>query len=386
MVGNFNEYRAETSFEDFQKYLVTQVKFENTDLSKLRKGELITKLFPVQDQREVAVCGIIPINTPFDFGLKTFQSTMERQNQKSILSFGSFSKFPKIEDISSLTLEKNDIEDLKKCRVGNCKLRLSADMINRFQNDVNWNAPDYSTQTTNLFRQMILQYVQDYLSRGNSALIEYRDQTDSVNLQKEQSLLLKKLIWINDFAPEISEYLQNFPHSEPPNTTMSIGWAKVKFGLKPVIIITQTLNYQTENNGISQILSVSKQIYANHYFDSSISLTAFIKFPQIDSTPNAFLLYSNHSRSSSFDGIFSKFKRQIVEQEAMENLRSLLQESKVKVESNSAIKDKTSTQVSEEDLKGWFSEQKYYILVGLVGLLTVIFVFIKLINNKMKTN
>lgn len=71
-----------------------------------------------------------------------------------------------LEDLQGLTLEKRDVEDLKRYSVGDCKLKMSDAMIERFRREVDWTAPDYRLQATRLYRQMLLDYVRDYLTVG----------------------------------------------------------------------------------------------------------------------------------------------------------------------------------------------------------------------------
>jgi len=364
LLGSPNICLAETPVEEMHRYLVDKANFAGDDFSKLENGELITKLLPVQDKREVGVCGLIQIKAPPDQALQAFQDAMARQNRKSVMEFGSFSSTPNIEDLKNLTLEDNDIEDLKQCQAGKCQLRLSANMIGRFQKEIDWNAPDYRKQATNLFRHMILNYVSDYLSRGDAALIEYIDKRDVVSLQQEYGTLLKELLWVNEYAPELSRYLQNFPAAEPLNVKKSISWSKIKFGLKPVIVITQTITYTSEkNDGLSQVLSVSKQIYANHYFDSSLGLTALISFPNTDTAPDSYLLYTNHSRSSSLDGAFSKFVRGVVEQKAIGKLEPLLQDTKYLAEAKFTDNDEPPDPSAKLEFTESIFGQNYFILV-----------------------
>ncbi|CAN5443159.1 hypothetical protein BH20ACI3_BH20ACI3_19620 [soil metagenome] len=49
----------------------------------------------------------------------------------------------------------------------------------------------------------------------------------------------------------------------------------------------------SQHNGAPQILVVSKQIYANHYFDSSLALTALINV-STGAIFDSYLLYTNH--------------------------------------------------------------------------------------------
>lgn len=326
---------AQTSVEEFRRVLRDQATFTANDFSELERGEMVVKLLPVKDKREVAVCGLVRMQAPVEVGLKAFQESMAQQNRNSILEIGRFSSRPTLEDLQELTLEDRDIEDLKRCVVGDCKLKLSAAMIERFHKEVDWVAPNYRFQTTRLFRQILLDYVRDYLSRGDRALIEYHDQSNRVRLAEEQRSLLDASLYINEFAPEFTKHLKSFPKPELPNVENAISWAKINFGLKPVIVITHAATYMSQHNGAPQILVVSKQIYANHYFDSSLALTALINVSTTGATFDSYLLYTNHSRADALGGAFSRLKRKLVESEAVDSLKSILQQTELNLDIHS---------------------------------------------------
>jgi hypothetical protein len=260
---------------------------------------------------------------------------MTQRNGNSILEIGKFSSPPSLVDLQALTLEDRDVEDLKQCVVGDCKLKMSAAMIERFRKQVDWPAPDYRSQATRLFRQMLLDYVRDYLARGDSALIEYHDQSRGVRLDEEHRSLLKASLYINDFAPELTEYLKGFPRPELTNVENAINWTKINFGLKPVTILTHVATYTRRPSGVPQILVVSKQLYANHYFDSSLALTALINIPITGTTSDSYLLYTNRSRADALAGSFSKLKRKLVEGEAVASLNAILLQTKLNLERSS---------------------------------------------------
>ena len=372
-------FPAQNSLDKMQKVLASKINLTESDFTKLKKGEMVAKLLTVQDKREVAVVGITHIKTPLDYTLKHFQETMARQNKSSIIELGEFGNQPVLADLKNLSLEKVDIEDLKKCQVGKCALKLSAEWIERFQKEIDWNAPDSSEKATQLFRELIFQYLQDYLARGDSALIEYNSDKNQINLKDEHNSLFSNLLWIHDFAPEFAEYLKNFPRTELKNIRKSLNWNKLKFGLKPFITITQTFTYTTEKDGVSQIISVSKQIYASRYFDASLGLTALVKFPADD---ESYLLYTNHSRSSSLEGLFSQFKRDVVEREALEKLKPLLEDSKRFAEANLNRQNEPPDSMDEFSMKQWFWENFYYIGLGFVIIIILLFVLRQLITSK----
>jgi hypothetical protein len=315
---------ARTADPDLRKALTQRAALSADQIAALERGELVVQVINSNDKREVVVCGVMELPSDPETALKAFQLSSSQLKQKSILQSGKFSNPPRVEDLGSLTLNDRDIEDLKKCTVGDCKLKLSTAMIQRFQKSIDWNAIDYKEQVNQLFRLMIVEYVTAYLQRGDAALIEYADQSSRVSLAREQESLLTNLLYINDAAPEFVRHLKAFPRSSVP-VEHSLSWAMINFGLKPVLVINDVSTYRSEVEGIPRVLVLSKQIYADHYIDASLSLTAAIGN---HSRTSSHLLYVNHSRASALASMFSKLKHQIVESKATNNLEDLLQQAR----------------------------------------------------------
>jgi hypothetical protein len=227
-------------------------------------------------------------------------------------------------------------------------LKMSTTMIERIHNEVDWAAPDYAVQATLVFRQMLLDYVRDYLARGPAALMAYSDRSRVVNLADEQRALLDATIYFNQFAPEFTRYVSTFPKPELAGAENAIFWSKIKFGLKPVITVTHVIIYPRPANTAPQVLVASRQIYADHYFDSSLALSAFVKLPAMD---QSYLLYTNRSRADALGGLFSGLKRTLVEGEAIDSLKNILQEQKLKMEIGAGRAE--ASQASEGAAPGW---------------------------------
>ena len=79
-----------------------------------------------------------------------------------------------------------------------------------------------------------------------------------------------------------------------------------------------------------QILIASKQIYASHYFNASLALTAFVTVP--GATQGAYLVSENRSRADGLEGPFGKIKRGVVEKKALEGLKAILEHSQMTLE------------------------------------------------------
>ena len=343
---------AQNSEQTLRKSLSERAAFNAEEFAALERGEAIVKLLPATDRREVSVCGVIKLPAAPEVSLTAFQLSLSQLQQKSVLGLGKFSNPPRIEDLNGMTLSRRDITDLKNCGVHDCKLNLSAKMIERFQKSVDWGAPDHETQANQLFRQMILDYVAEYLQQGDAALIEYANERVPVSLRRQQESLMTKLIYANDVSPEFINYLKEFPKSSSPNVEHHLSWAKLSFGLKPVIIITDVLTYRSGTGDTSRILSLSKQIYAHHYFDASLVLTA-VTGATSESRPHSYLLYANYSRASGLATSFSNFKHNVVESEATDNLRDLLQQTRTNVDAALSTPSASPPQ-SRYRIVGWF--------------------------------
>src|SRR5688572_1256172 len=169
---------------------------------------------------------------------------------------------------------------------------------------------------------MLLEYVRDYRARGEAALIEYNDKRDGIRLATEQRALSSASSYINDVLADRQSDLRLVEDA--------LVWSKIKFGLKPVIAINHVTIYKRDGGVGPQVLVASKQIYANHYFNAFLALTAFVNVP--DASEGAYLVYENRSRADGLTGPFSKFKRDVVEKKALEGLRTILEHSKASLE------------------------------------------------------
>jgi hypothetical protein len=264
--------------------------------------------------------------------LTAFKEILTLSGNRAILVGGRLGTPPAPEDLRALSLENDEIEDLKRCVVGDCKVKLSAAMIARLRSGVDWVAPDYRPAADRLFRSMLSDYVRDYLARGNAALVEYNDRAGAVRLGEEQPALLGSLPYVKDSAPEFAAYLQSFPRAELPGVENTLHWSEVKLGLKPVILFTHTATYTRRYDDAPQILVATKQLYATHYFDSSLSLTLLTRAAVGEGQAATYLLYANRSRLDTLGGLFGGVRRRVIETQVLDGLRAVLQQTKLRTE------------------------------------------------------
>jgi hypothetical protein len=237
-----------------------------------------------------------------------------------VAQIGKFSNPPRLEDLKSLTLDPCCLSAIKNCETGDCDTQMSGEMMDRFRQELDPSAPDYAARANELAGRILLDYVKAYLQTGNAALIEYHDQRNAVRLADEYRSLLAQSRFLAEYAPDFYKYLEEFPKAGSPNVEDFIYWSKEKYGLKPVLSITHVAIYRRVFENRTEVLIASKQIYASHYFDGSLGLTAVVDGNQGQSTSGSYLIYLNRSRVGALQGLFVSLKRSFIGSRVREGL------------------------------------------------------------------
>ena len=314
--------------EKVQNVLKDKAGFTADDLGRLEKGEIIVKRLETKNSGEVAFCGALKLQASRDVVYSAFRRAIEKQRQAVSKDNGIFRNPPVAADLAKLSIDKSDIRSLKNCKVGDCNWSLSSDLIKRLANEIDWSASDADEKASDLVKQFMVENLSNYLQKGDGALMEYNDDPEPMSLANEQKSLLDGMLWLNDFAPEFKDYLQNFPNGKLDAVEDLATWEKVPVAFKTVIINTHGIFYKKDEGDIQQGLILSKQIYANHYFHSSMSLTGVISFLKPDQTFETYLFFDSHSRSGALTGTMGKLAKSAVDGEAESKLTAVLKDTK----------------------------------------------------------
>jgi hypothetical protein len=161
-------------------------------------------------------------------------------------------------------------------------------------------------------------------------LIKYEDKAATPSLAQEFQDLLTASPYVREHSPEFFAYLQNFPRGKPQGAEDFIYWSKEKFGLKAVISLTHVSIYKRA--GTDEALIVTKQIYASHYFDSSLGITGSIAGPGARGGAGAYLIYLNRSRVDALGGTFSGVIATLMRRQILDGLTTSLQLARQRLE------------------------------------------------------
>jgi len=281
----------------------------DADMTRVAGGGIAAKTLPSPERRETAVAGAIRIDVPLEFFVKRFHDIVAFKKSEMVLQIGRFSSPPALEDVASLTFDPQDLEAVRRCRVGNCALKLSAKTIERFRTGVDWNAANWRDQATVLGRRLLVELATAYLEQGDAALGPVADRRKALDGAAEFRSLVGNLGCDRDAAPEFFRYLLEYPHDKPSDVEGFIYWSKESFGMKPVVSLTHVLMQRLSPEG--PMLIATKGLLANHYLDASLGLTMLLPAGSADA-PAVTVVYVNRSRADALSGFFGGLTRGIV--------------------------------------------------------------------------
>jgi hypothetical protein len=313
--------------QELMAFLRARIGLTAKEMAGVRRGEVIAKVLP-SEQQEVAVFGVVFVKAPANFFVERFRDIESYKKGTSVPLVKKFSAPPRLDDLDQLKVDKEDFDALKHCRIGNCDVKLSSAAIDRLRKGIDWNAPDAPETVNKLARMSLLGYVRNYLAGGNLALSEYNDKKKPLRIADQFDAILKASPYIYEYEPEFYAYLREYPAKRLDDSDDFIYWSKEKFGLKPVISVTHVSIYSRP--GTEHTLIASKQIYASHYFEASLGLTAVVAAQSEE--PSFYLLYLNRSRSDALHGGFSGLARGQVRRSARSGLRENMEKIKSSIE------------------------------------------------------
>jgi len=320
-----------------QALLRRQLGFSAAELTAIDQGHPAVRSLKGGDRHEVATAGAVRIDVPLGLFVDRFNDIVSFKRSSLVLQIGKFSNPLSLRDLEGLTLDQADVDDLRRCRAGSCGLQLTADQIHRLSQEVNWSEPDARARASRLFREMLIESVTAYQTSGNSALPEYRDSADAVRAADEFRALVTHSSSLLREAPELTEYLMEYPRVTSPRVQDFMYWSKEQFGLKPVVSITHAIVYTPQPGGVADLMIASKQIYASHYLDGSLALTlAAVDRPGSVDRPGFYMLYVNRTRTASIPPVVGGIVRRFITGRSSSGMEELLRMVKQRLEAEYA--------------------------------------------------
>jgi hypothetical protein len=257
---------------ELERYLLT-LGFGASHLRAAARGDAAVKLLTTQDNRDVAVAGVIGVRAP-----RAVAVARVLDGPAFIAAgasrFGVFGDPPAAGDVRGVAFERSEYRDLRSCRPGDCDFKLSAGEMAAFARDVDWSASNAKAQADERLRAGLVRLVADYRRRGNAAMPTYNDggevrASDAFNALVAQSRELAA------FAPDVLRYLTTYPAAQPSDTRSFMYWSENRIGrMRSTLTVDHVVTYVPP---AGTAFLAKKQIYASHYFEGGLELLALVE-------------------------------------------------------------------------------------------------------------
>jgi hypothetical protein len=324
--------RSDEPYRFFREF----VGLSEDQIGAIRSGKAIAKVIESRTPDEVFVFGSVYVDASPESYLKLASDVNALRKLPGYLAIQSFSDPPQLSDLEGFTLEKQDIDELKNCKMGHCEVQLPTEAMEQINQSIDWSAPDVADRVNHLARQMAFQALRNYMNGGNMALGVYRDKNHPAAVAETFAALITRLSALPEYLPELNEYLLEYPKAQSDKVQAGFYWEEVNFGLKPTFRIVQKAVYRGTSPGDPVYALAEKQIYASHYFETALDLTVCVRDAQ---RPGFYIITVKGSKQAGLTGLKGSIVRKVALDKARSSLERVLATIKQTLESHQTEDD-----------------------------------------------
>jgi hypothetical protein len=277
---------------------------------KAAAGGAVLTIVPARG-RDLAVYGVVRTTAAPD-RLVTWSRAIEQLYQgRYVPALGRFSDPPQLADLAGLTLDDEDLNDLRGCRAGDCGVKLGAAEMAMIRQAADSGGTTWRPAVEDAFRRVVLARALNYLAGGLAASPPYEDHARPVSPAQEFEEVAAHLGFEALYDERIIPYLRAYPAVGGSGVESFLYWSKETLGGgKPIVSVTHVAIFKSPGEHAADAVVAARQIFATHYVTGSLSLTAVTSGR--DGAPG-YLIYIRRSRTDAFEGPFGKFVRHVVE-------------------------------------------------------------------------
>ena len=314
-----------------EDFLRAQMQLSPGQIAGVQSGKAFAEILPSSNPSDVFVRGVVYIHAKPAAYFQFMQDMTSRKTVAGYLGAGEFSTPPTVGDLDGLSLDPDDIEDLKNCRPGDCELQLPEESMEAARAAIQWNTPNVAEQVTILAKRGIIRLLKEYQQGGDRALLPYRDKRDPVPPAEQFRSLLNHVELFPQYLPDLNRYLLQYPNSRPEQVQNFHYWEKVNFGLKPTIRVNHAILYRTSGPEPVHVLAI-KQLYATHYFQTALDLSFCVPGSTVSGGDGFYLITVKGSRQAGLTGVKGGLIRKVAVTRTRESLERALNSIREKLE------------------------------------------------------
>lgn len=278
------------------------------DRARLDRGDVVTRMLPFR-AGQLGVFVSSRLNAPAEALVSWTRAIAELKQSRFVPAVRRFSEPPVLEDLGGLVLDEGDVEAIRRCRSGDCGVKLAAHEIASLRAAAA--GPEWRAAIQQEFRRAVLNRVKAYRSDGLAGLPPYADRRDVPRPADVFAAILAGSPYLRDRLPGVSARLMDYPRVDAPGVESFFYWSKEQYGSgKRVISVTHVEIVRPDSAGAPAVLVLGKEIFATHYRTGSLGVTAVVHDPVPD---RRYLVYINRSQVDVLQGFFGGLKRKLIE-------------------------------------------------------------------------
>lgn len=284
------------------------VKIAAADRVRLDRNEVIVRTLPADDGH-IAVFAATRLNATPESLLQWTRAIESFRQGLQVVGVGRFSEPVLDSDLDRLDLAEDELNALRKCRVGKCDLKLAAAEIAEVQNAVRAAGKGWREAVQRAFRRALIARVRLHQERGLLALPPYADRGRRVSVGESFSSIIARSPYLTGRLPNVVNAMLAPPRNPSVDESFYY-WSHDRYGAgRPVVNVTYVRLLRRTDPGVPQALTISTQLFANHYMEGAVGLTAVT----CEATGPCYLVYLNRTQVDFLGGVFGAFKRSAIE-------------------------------------------------------------------------
>jgi hypothetical protein len=307
-------------------FLEPSVRVTQDDRATLDSGDVIARVLPADDGH-IAFFAASRLKARPEALLEWTRAIDELKRGPMVLAVGRFSDPAADDDLDALTLEPGEVDALKRCRASSCDFKLAAGEIIGLQDAIRGAGSAWRDAVQRELRRLLVARVRLHQQNGLLALPPYADHGGRMSVGEAFSAMTARSPWLTRAFPDVVTSLLA-PRRMPPAGDAFYYWSRDRYGSGKTVV-TVTYVQLLESDRTPQAMTVSTQLYASHYIDGALGVTAVSCDDAAATNPaddlrqgyggqeaglhRCYLAYLNRTRVDLLGGLFGPLKRAVIE-------------------------------------------------------------------------
>jgi len=304
-----------------EAFLRENIGLSDDQIAAIHSGQPVVVPLPPRNPAEVLLFGAVYIHAAPETYFQYARNFDRLRQVPGFLALGVFTDPPQLSDLRGFSLDHDDIQDLKNCQPGNCRIQMPATSIEVFHRSIDWSAPDVDEQVNQRLQKGAFERLLAYQREGNAALGAYNDKRDPTDVPEQFAYLLSYDNALPEHVPDFYHYLLTYPRDKPAHFEETFYWAKVKFGLKPTLRIVHMVTLRGERSDPIACAIAQKQLYSSHYFRTALDLSVCVRDSNDPKQQGFYLIKALGSEQGGLSGPKGSIVRRAAVSRAVSNLQ-----------------------------------------------------------------